>query len=405
MSETLAGTAPAPAFPFPNPVPYEPAAEYAALRQGGPLARVTLPTGHLAWVAYGYEAVRAIAVDDRFSKYAVTRPGAPALLPIAKGSQSMVTMDPPEHTRLRRLVSRDFTARRIDGMRPRIVEVTGALIDAMESGAEPADAVTALALPLPITMICELLGVPVQEQEQFRDWGDRFMSVAGPGTDPRDGPRAAGALFGYLGQLVARKRAEHGDDLLTALLRARDEQDALTEQELLAFGITLLVAGYHTTASSIAHSLFHLLHDPARYAKLVVEPDRVPGAVEELLRYSQVGGGFGSMRIATEDVEVCGVRIAEGDPVVPAFAVANRDPQAYENPDVLDLDRPFAAHLTFGAGVHFCLGAQLARAELETLLAALVRRMPGLRLAAPPDDIEWITTVAFPRPATLPVAW
>jgi len=401
MTETV----PAPSFPFANPVPYEPASEYTELRKDGPLARVTLPTGHLAWVAYGYEAVRAIAVDDRFSKYAVTQPGAPRLLPIAKGSQSMVTMDPPEHTRLRRLVSRDFTPRRIEAMRPRIVEVTTALLDAMEAGGGTADAVTALALPLPITMICELLGVPVKEQEQFRGWGDRFMSVAGPGTDPEDGPRAAGALFGYLGQLVARKRAEPGDDLLTALLRARDEQDALTEQELLAFGITLLVAGYHTTASSIAHSLFHLLHLPDRYAKLAVEPDRVPTAVDELLRYSQVGGGFGSMRIALEDVEVCGFRIAKGDPVVPAFALANRDPAVYENPDVLDLDRPSAAHLTFGAGVHFCLGAQLARAELETLLSALVRRLPGLRLDAAPDDIEWITTVAFPRPATLPVAW
>lgn len=393
------------AFPFPNPVPYEPAAEYTALRARGPLARVTLPTGHLAWVAYGYEAVRAIAVDDRFSKHAVTRPDAPRLLPIARGSQSMVTMDPPEHTRLRRLVSRDFTPRRVEAMRPRIVEVTTALMDTMEAGGAPADAVAALALPLPITMICELLGVPVEEQERFRGWGDRFMSVAGPGTDPGDGPRAAGALSGYLGQLVARKRVEPGDDLLTALLRARDEQDTMTEPELLAFGVTLLVAGYHTTASSLAHSLFHLLHEPERYAKLVVDPDRVSGAVEELLRYSQVGGGFGSMRIALEDVEVCGVRIAKGDPVVPAFAVANRDPAGYEHPDVLDLDRPSAAHLAFGAGVHFCLGAQLARAELETLLTVLVRRMPGLRLAAPADSIDWITTVAFPRPTALPVTW
>jgi cytochrome P450 len=392
-------------FPFHAPAPYEPAPEYAKLREQGPLARVKLPTGHLAWVAYSYDAVRTIAVDPNFSKHAVTLPDAPRLLPIAKGSQSMVTMDAPEHTRLRRLVSRDFTPRRIQLLRPRIEEVCEQLVDALCAGGETADAVTALALPLPITVICELLGVPVEEQEQFRDTGDRFMSVARPGADPEEGPRAAGALFGYLGRLVGRKRTVPGEDLLTALLKARDEEDALDEEELLAFGVTLLVAGYHTTASSIAHALFHLLDRPERYAKLAADPGLVPGAVDELLRYSQVGGGFGSMRIALADTEVCGVKIAKGDPVVPAFAVANRDPGAFERPDELDLSRPTAAHLAFGAGIHFCLGAQLARMELEVLLGTLIRRVPDLRLTQPSDSLEWITRVAFPRPAALPVAW
>jgi len=401
MTETAAP----PAIPFPNPDPAQPPPAYGELRAHGPIARVTLPTGDEAWVAYSYEAVRAIAVDNRFSKYAVTQPGAPRLLPIAKGSQSMVTMDPPEHTRLRKLVSREFTPRRIAGMRPRIEEVTEALLTAAESAGTSADLVAALALPLPITVICELLGVPVAEQEQFRDWGDRFMTVAGPGRDPEDGPRAAGALFGYLGQLVARKRQEPGDDLLTALLRAHDEDDRLSGEELLAFGVTLLVAGYHTTASSIAHAFFHLLAAPERYAKLVANPDLVPGAVEELLRYSQVGGGFGSMRIALEDTEVCGVTIAKGEAVVPAFAVANRDPAAFDDPDVLDLSRPSGAHLAFGAGIHFCLGAQLARTEMEVLLTAVLRRWPNLRLTADAESLEWVTRVAFPRPAALPATW
>jgi cytochrome P450 len=376
-------------------------------------------------VAYSYDAVRAVAVDPRFSKHAVTAPDAPRLLPIARGSQSMVTMDAPEHTRLRRLVSRDFTPRRIELLRPRVEEICDTLVQAMCADAVSEDAVSedavseyavpeyagsgeavaALALPLPITVICELLGVPVQEQERFRETGDRFMSVARPGADPQEGPRAAGELFGYLAGLVARKRTAPGDDLLTALLRARDEQDALSEEELLAFGVTLLVAGYHTTASSIAHALFHLLHQPERYAKLVADPGLVRGAVEELLRYSQVGGGFGSMRIALEDAEVCGVRIAKGDPVVPAFAVANRDPALFERPDELDLSRPSSAHLAFGAGIHFCLGAQLARMELEVLLGTLVRRLPDLRLTRPADSLEWVTRVAFPRPAELPVRW
>ncbi|XVQ90069.1 cytochrome P450 [Microbispora siamensis] len=392
-------------FPFPSRDPALPPAEYEELRAKEPVARVTLPTGHQGWLITRHEDVRTVCADPRFSKELATAPDAPRLLPISRGSRSVVNLDPPAHTRLRRLVSAGFGRRRIEALRPRVTEIAGELVDAMLANGAAADAVAALALPLPITVICEMLGVPVADHSRFRAWSDRLLAVPGPGVDGEQIVEAGMNLAVYLAGLIADKREHPGDDLLTTLVSAYDEGDRLSEEELITFGMTLLVAGYHTTTSAISHSLLQLLSRPERYAALVAAPGGVGPAVEELLRHSQIATGFGALRIAAEDVEVAGVRIPAGDPVIPLFASANRDETVFPYADTLDLSRAENPHLAFGAGAHYCLGANLARLELQALLERLARSVPSLRLHDRDDGIEWLTATAFPRPRSLHVSW
>jgi cytochrome P450 len=393
-------------FPFTTSNPFHPPAEHARLRESEPVARVRLPTGHLAWVVTRYADVRQVCSDQRFSKEAITRPGAPRLMPIQRGSKSLVITDPPEHTRLRRIVTREFSARRVETMRPHIEELTERLLDQMAESGPPADLIGALSLPLPITVICEMLGVPPADQEGFQAWTDQMLTIPGSGGAPAEEVRAAaGRLRGYLSGLIAEKLRGSADDLLTALGRAHAEDDRLSEEELFAFAMTLLVAGYHTTTAAITHFVFHLLHEPARYRRLVDDPALIPSAVEELLRFSQIGGGAGTMRIATEDVPIGDVVIREGEVVIPLFNSANRDEDVFPDAGRLDLAREDNPQIGFGHGIHFCLGAQLGRVELQVVLHALVRRFPELRLAVEEGEITWQPGLAFPRPVALPLAW
>lgn len=399
-----AAQCPARTFPLPVPDPLEPAPAYAELRGTEPVAPVTLPTGHRAWLVTRYEHVRQVLADPRFSKAALTEPDAPRLLPVAKGSKSLFTMDPPEHTRLRKLVARAFTARHIERMRPHVQEITGRLLDTMAAGGAPADLIAHLAQPLPITVICELLGVPLADQDRFRVWSDVMLSISAHSPDAV--MEARRGLNGYLGELIAAKAKEPADDLLTLLIEAREEDgDRLSEEELLAFGHTLLVAGYHATTGELVGALITLLRDPELWARLVADRTLVPGAVEELLRFSVAGGGAGAMRIATEDVELGGAVIRKGDAVLPAITSANRDEEVFERPERVDLARQSNPHLTFGHGLHHCLGAQLGRMELQLALEGLLDRFPGLRLAVPTEELRWVSGMAFRRPAELPVAW
>lgn len=390
-------------FPLPAPDPLEPAPEYAKLRESEPVAPLTLPTGHRAWVITRHEHVRQVMADPRFSKAALTSPDAPRLLPVAKGSKSIFTMDPPEHTRLRKLVTKAFTARHMEKLRPRVQEITDQLLDAMAADDQPADLIAHLAQPLPITVICELLGVPLADQDRFRVWSDVMLSVSAHSSDAVMEARIG--LNGYLTELIATKQAAPADDLLTHLIEAREEDDRLSEEELLAFGHTLLVAGYHATTGEVVGALITLLRKPDLWQQLLADPSLVPSAVEELLRYSVAGGGAGAMRIATEDMELGGATIRKGDAVLPAITSANRDAAVFDSPDEVDLGRETNPHLTFGHGLHHCLGAQLGRIELQVALASLVERFPGLHLAVPADELEWVTGMAFRRPLALPVAW
>jgi cytochrome P450 len=393
-------------FPFPAVNRFDPPPEHAVLRAGEPIAQVELPTGHTAWVVSRYAHVKLVCTDPRFSKEAITRPDAPRLMPIQRGSKSLVISDPPEHTRLRKIVSRAFTSRRIAGMRSHIEDLTAQFLDRMTAAGPPADLVTGLALPLPVTVICEMLGVPAGDQDRFRGWTDKMLTVSGPGAAPPEELKAAvGSLRGYLAGLIAEKLTGAEGDLLTVLGRAHTEEDRLDREELLAFCMTLLAAGYHTTTAAITHFLFHLLYDPSQYQRLVADPSLIPTAVEELLRFSQIGGGAGTMRIATADVDLGGVTIHAGDAVIPLFNSANRDEDVFAEPQEINLARTDNPQIAFGHGIHYCLGAQLGRLELQVVLAALTTRLPGLRLAVDVPDIAWQSGLAFPRPVSLPLAW
>lgn len=394
---------PAPSFPFRAADPVLPPAEYRKLTAERPVCQVTLPTGDLAWLLLRHEDVRNVLADVRFSREAITAPGAPRFLPIARDSRSIFVMDPPEHSRLRKLVSKAFSPRRIEALRPRIEELANGFLDTMAESGPPGDLIAGFAQPLPITVICEMLGVPLADVEQFRAWTDIMLGFA---PDRKDEVLAAkDSLSAYLIELIKDKRRHPTEDLLMVLISAQDGGDRLSEEELVAFGYTLLGAGYHATTASIVHALLTLLRNPAQLDGLRRDPGLLPGAVEELLRLSQAGGGIGALRIATENVRIGDVVIRAGDAVLPSINAANRDESVFPEPDEVRLSRPRNPHVAFGYGIHHCLGAQLGRTELEVALGSLLARFPDLRLAVAEDELTWSVGLAFSRPDELPLAW
>jgi nocardicin N-oxygenase len=348
-----------------------------------------------------------VLTDPRFSRAAAAAADVPRLVPEPASRASIVMMDPPEHTRLRGIVAKAFTARRVTELRPRLEQQADELLAAIGLAGPPADLVADFALPLSIGVICELLGVPYEDRDKFRTWSTVALSST---AHPPDEIRAAvGELGGYLSELIWRRRAEAdagviSTDLFGELVRARDD-DRLTEQELVTTGATLLAAGYENTANTIANFTMELLALPARWERLRAEPERVPAAVEEMLRFTMFGLGANFARIATEPVELGGVRIGAGEAVFTSLPAANRDPAVFDRAGELDLTRPDNPHLAFGHGIHHCLGAQLARLELQVALTALLRRLPGLRLAVAEAEIPWKTGLLVRGPESLPVTW
>ena len=390
-------------FPFATKDPVEPPVEYAMLLEDEPVARVTIPTGDQVWLVTKHEDVRRVLSDQRFSREAITAPGAPRLLPIAQGSKSIFVMDPPAHTRLRCLVSKAFAPRRIEQLRESIEQLANDMVDRMIAGGSPADLIAGIAAPLPITVICRLLGVPYADVDQFREWTDIMLSY--DRARAHEVLAARDSINRYLTRLIEAKRAEPTDDLLMVLINATEDGDRLSDEELLAFGYTLLGAGYHATTAGLVHALLILQRNPDQLTRLRAEPTLLPTAVEELLRRSQAGGGLGALRVATEDVEIRGGRIRAGDAVLPLINAANRDGSVFADPDELRLDRKPNPHVSFGHGIHHCLGAQLGRLELQIVLGTLLRKLPRLRLAVGETELVWSSGLAFSRPAELPVAW
>ncbi|WP_335618043.1 cytochrome P450 [Lentzea guizhouensis] len=256
-------------------------------------------------------------------------------------------------------------------------------------------------MPFPVTIICELLGVPFEDRAEFRGWSDQVMGTVGNDT-PQAALEGMTKLHAYFTALVAKRRAHPTDDLYSALVAARDNDDRLSEDELVRFGITLLVAGHETTANMLGNSVITLLERPDAWQRLLDDPAAVPGAVEELLRFVPLGSGAGFPRIATEDVQVGNAQVKEGDALLVVVSSANRDESVYPNSGELDVDREVGQHMQFGHGIHFCLGSQLARMELHVALAAVLRRMPGLRLVEP---VEFRKGSLVRGPIRLRVSW
>ncbi len=390
-----------------RPVKYPSAAdswgEFRALLRNRPVVRAEMPDGSMGWLVSGYNEVRQMLVDQRFSRARAVAPGRALQGTEVFAAGSINGLDPPEHTRIRRLVASAFTARRVEAMRPRVAGIVGELIDGLLGQAQPADFVVGFSLPLPVQVICEMLGIPAEDMEQFHAWSDTIIGDWQQDCD--EIMTALAGLYGYFGRLIEVKRARPADDLMTALIAARDETGRLSEQELTVLGCTLLIGGHETTANQINLSLLLLLGNPAELGKLRADPGLIPGAVEELLRYVRLGGGVPPARMTTEDVQLGGVTIPAGEVVLPLFATANRDPSVFSDPDRFDVSRVPASHLTFGAGVHHCLGAQLARLELQEALRGLLGRVPAIRLAVPAAELQFKPGMAVHSLRELPIRW
>ncbi|WP_327638119.1 cytochrome P450 [Kribbella sp. NBC_00482] len=376
-------------IPFDDAFRFDPSPTFAALRENRPVARVRTLAGAEVWLVTRYDDVKLVLADPRFSRAAVVKQGAPRVALAKPMPNSLTTTDPPEHSRLRRLVVPTFAHRKIEQTRPWVAELSAQLAEDVAQAGDGADIRQLVALPLPIQVICQLLGVPYADREQFREWTELGYSMKMAEKDLVE--EAMTNLTAYIEDLVTQKLANTSgpaEDLLDELVRAREEGDRLSQEELIAFGVNLLVAGHETSANQISSCVATLLRWPENWARLVEEPELVPSAIEELLRFNRFSE-VGQLRVAIEDVELHGVQIKAGEGVMAALNSANRDPRAYDAPDELRLDRRDNKHMSFGFGPHFCLGAQLARIELQESLAALVRRFPRMSLAKPAEELEW----------------
>ena len=379
--------------------PFDPPAVLGALRERSPLIRVRLSDGHPCWLATGYGTVRAILADRRFSSrydllHVPQNAGSGMPLPPAT-TGDLTGIDPPDHTRFRRLLAGRFTVRRMRELTGRVEEISAGRLDAMERHGGPVDLVTAFAQPVPALMICELLGVPDSARGMFLH---HAALLAEEGTDVVAQQAALTELNGLVADLVTAKRARPTDDLLGDLTRTD-----LSDEELAGLGGSLLAAGIHSTASMLALGTFALLTHPAQAAALRAEPRLRNSAVEELLRYLSIT--HTGVRSALEDVEVDGRIIRSGESVLLSAEAANRDPARFEQPGTLDIRRRALGHLTFSHGIHQCLGQQLARVELGVALTALLSRFPTLRLAVPPEEVRLRVSLDLYGVRELPVSW
>ncbi|MGY1496417.1 cytochrome P450 family protein [Streptomyces sp. QTS52] len=373
---------------------------YARLRARGPVHRVRLPhpdAHHVTWLVVGYEEARAALADPRLSK-------DPAKIGMSFLDEELIgkyllVADPPQHTRLRALVSRAFTARRVEALRPRVQEITDELLDAMLPHGR-ADLVESFAYPLPLTVICELLGVPEIDRTAFR----KLSSEAVAPTSAESEYEAFVQLAAYLTDLIEdKRRAGPSGDLLGDLIRTTAEDgDRLSPEELRGMAFVLLIAGHETTVNLITGGVRALLTHPAQLAELRADMTLLDGAVEEMLRYEGPVENA-TFRFAAEPLEIAGTAVAKGDPVMVGLTAADRDGSRYPAPDRFDIHRDARGHLAFGHGLHFCLGAPLARLEARTAIRTLLDRAPGLTLAGPPGD--WLPGMLMRGVRSLPLRW
>ena len=384
-----------------NPYP-----AYAHLREHAPVHRTRLPSGVEAWLVTRYKDAKQALADPRLSKnpahhdepaHAKGKTGIPGERK-AELMTHLLNIDPPDHTRLRRLVSKAFTPRRVAEFAPRVQELTDHLIDRFAAKGE-ADLIHEFAFPLPIYAICDLLGVPREDQDDFRDWAGMMIRHGG---GPRGGvARSVKKMRGYLADLIHRKREAlpdtpeplPGEDLISGLIRASDHGEHLTENEAAAMCFVLLFAGFETTVNLIGNGMHSLLRHPQQRALIQgsienEDFEAIDLSIEELMRFDGPVE-IATWRYATEPMEIGGQRIPVGDPVLVVLAAANRDPARFAEPDTLEVSRRDNQHLGYGHGIHYCLGAPLARLEGRIGLTSLLKRLPDLQLSVPSSELRW----------------
>jgi len=376
---------------------------YIQLQETEPVSWVRMPFGGEGWLATGYQEVKTVLGDPRFSRSATVGKDVPRTSPRIENDSSILSLDPPDHGRLRKLVAKAFTARRIELLRERAQEIVDGALDAVEAQGPPADLVSTLNMPLPITIICDMLGVPEDERVGFQGWTDVLL---GYGAFTAEGiGDAMNSLMGYIAAMVAERRRVPHDDMLGVLVEARDGEDRLSEEELVTFGVTLLVAGHETTANMLGNIVYTLFDRPELLKSLREEPDLLPAAVEELVRFIPLGSVVAVPRMALEDVELGGVTVRAGESVLVSMMAANRDPSVFADAGEVDFHRANNPHVAFGHGVHHCLGAPLARMELQVAIGTLFRRFPTLELAVPVADVPFKRGRLIRGPLELPVTW
>lgn len=385
---------------------HDPYSIYARMRVEAPVHKVILPGRDLkAWLVTRYADVRAALADPRLSKDYRQVAGLIERHALEDGprrfateiSAHMLNSDPPDHERLRRLVGKAFTARRIEQLRPRITEIAEELLTGIEPGGE-IDLLSAFAFPLPIAVICELLGVPIADRDDFQTWSNTVTSSS-PSAEIG---KASAEINRYLSDLIDRKREEPGEDMLSVLVGVSEDNDRLSHRELVSMAFLLLIAGHETTVNLIGNGTLALLRNPDQLAALRADPGLIGRAVEEFLRF-EGPVNVATFRFTTEPVEIGGVLIPEGEFVFASLGSANRDQDRYPHPDRLDLSRDTAGHLAFGHGIHYCLGAPLARLEAEIAFGALLRKFDRMELAVPPESLTWRSSTLMRGLIELPV--
>ena len=353
----------------------------------------------------GYDAVRAVLTEPVFSRAAAAAASAPRTGIGRLSAESLLGLDPPDHTRLRKVIAGAFTRQRAERLRPRVRELADELAGQLFMTPPPADLVSAFSLPLPVMIICELLGIPARDRVFFHATSD--VLVSGWTRDPVEVKQAFSDLSAYFAELIPVKRAEPRDDLLTTMVTAHDADQQLSVNEVILMAITLLVAGHETVAGQLSLFVLTLLDHPHELQRLRGNPGLLANAVEELLRFIPLSDGAGALvRVAVADTELGGQHITAGDAVIPAIPAANRDPAVFPDPDALDLTRTHVRHLSFGAGFHNCVGAHFARVELQEALRAILERLPaGAHVPVDHSELECKTFVSLRSVRELPLSW
>lgn len=368
-----------------NPFPV-----YKEIRENDPVHQFLLPNGQFAWMVTTFKEASEVLSDSRFvTNYPNESDSNSTELPPHQEiiSRNLLSVNPSDHRRLRRLIQKAFTPRMVEKLRGRVEEISNELLDKVDGKGEM-NLIEDFAFPLPIIVICEMLGVPTKDQDKFREWSDVIMEGFSNPHLSHHSEEVMIAFVNYLKELIAERRKHLQDDLISDLLRVEDDGDVLSEHELYALVFVLIIAGHETTVNLIGNGVLALLEHPVQKEKLTSQPELIHAAIEEILRYNGPAE-VSNIRFVTEDVEVGGKQIKRGDMVFIALSSANRDPQQFIEPDSFDITREANNHIAFGKGVHFCLGAPLARMEGEVAINILLKRMPRIQLNTDHDSLEW----------------